>query len=194
MQKLYHNKITEAIGNSTTMKTISRETYDKFLIERHFKIKNKVDVSDYINDKITNVTYSLKESESDIVKKLEKQCVLQKYHCMEIAVAVLKELFSNYIIDVISKCCGMMLYYNNIPVICLVNSDIGGNLVLTVNLFHVETDFNKRCQEVSQYTEKAMRKNIITESKTDSYIREILVIGTMTAGLCALISLFLYKK
>lgn len=162
MQRLFRDKIANKIGTSATVREISQGMYDKSTLEKHFVVKNKSDVKDYTNDKIMNITYSSNERVSDIVGRVPLQAVLQKYHCSEYGIAVITELFTHYTIDVILKCCGIILYYNHIPILCLVNSAIGGDLILTVDLYNIQKDIDVRCNDVSGLIEQSVHESLIS--------------------------------
>lgn len=186
MQALLQNKIAENIRDSITVQRISDGLYTALSNHNFFAVQNRETVSSFSNEEISLVSYSSNDTIADIVDKVQKQDVIQKYHCTECAIAMMVELFTHYSIDAIMKCCGIMIFYNGLPILRLTNDDGPDNrLIVTMDLSYIEKVINSKSRQVAGIVEASLQDSIKSQP-TSSNIATYTLAG-ITIGMFLLL-------
>ncbi|CAH6420274.1 Hypothetical protein HVR_LOCUS1150 [uncultured virus] len=200
MQALLQTKIAEHIKNTTTVQRISDGLYVTLSNNTFFVVQNKEAVPAYSNEEIPHISYSSNDTVGDIVDKVRNQQIIQKYHCSEYAIAMVMELFTHYSIDVIMKCCGIVLFCDTIPVLCLRNGEyvrlstdeneqnLENQLIVTMDLRHIERTINVKCKQVADVIESSMHDSISSRpSNTNN--TTIYTLSGIILGMLALLTI-----
>lgn len=170
MEGLLRNNIAKSISDSGTIQSISHDIYNRLRIESLFIIKDADNIPEYTSEEVYKIPYSSKDNVLDIISRLKSEAVLQKYHCFEYAVAIVTELFTHYSVDVILKCCGIMLYYNKLPVLALTNSsNTGSSSVATIDLYAMEEQVTIMCGTVTNLVDNSVQKFLQSTPNNNSH-------------------------
>lgn len=189
MQALLQTKIAEHIRDSITAQRISHSLYATLSNNTFFAVQTKDAVPAYSNQEVNSISYSSNDTVADIVNKVGEEPNIQQCHCSEYAIALIMELFTNYSIDVVMKCCGVVIFYNTIPILRLINREsVTDLLVVTIDLHQVERVINVECKNVAAVVDSSVSGTISSQPNAGFNVIAY-SLAIVTVGMFALVAI-----